>query len=59
MTTVTPQADNHAGLAPLDSRYVNVDDLAWQQTRFPGVEIKTLLEDKQTGLLTTLLRPAL
>ena len=56
MTTHTPHAAGHAGLAALASRYVSVDDLPWQQTRFPGVEIKVLMEDKETGLLTTLTR---
>jgi anti-sigma factor ChrR (cupin superfamily) len=58
VVTVTPHAKPHDGLAPLDSRFVTVDALPWQKTRFPGVEIKTLLEDKVTGLLTLLLRMA-
>ena len=58
MVAVTPKAKSHAGLAPLASRYVDVTGLPWQQTRFPGVEVKVLLEDKETGLLTTLLRMA-
>ena len=32
MLTVTPGATDHEGLAPLASRYVNVDDLSWTQT---------------------------
>ncbi len=32
--------------------------MPWRQTRFPGVEVKTLLEDRETGLLTTLVRMA-
>ena len=58
MVAVTPKAEGHAGLEPLASRYVDVDGLAWQTTRFPGIEVKVLLEDKETGLLTTLLRMA-
>lgn len=58
MTTWTPHADGHDTLAALSSRYVTVDDLPWQQTRFPGVEIKVLMEDRETGLLTTLTRLA-
>ena len=57
MTTgVTPNAKNHAGLAPLQSRYVRVHEMPWEQTRFPGVEAKTLLVDKPNGLVTVLLR---
>ena len=58
MTVRTPDAPNHSDLGPLSSRYVTVDDLPWQQTSFPGVEIKILMEDKETGLLTTLTRLA-
>ena len=33
----------HAKLAPLSSRYIDVPSLPWQPTRFPGVEIKVLM----------------
>ena len=58
MTAVTPDARNHQGLEPLGSRFVNVGELPWRPTQFPGVEVKILLEDKQTGLATTMLRMA-
>jgi anti-sigma factor ChrR (cupin superfamily) len=58
MPAVTPNAVNHAGLGPLGSRHVKVGDLPWESTRFPGIEVKTLLIDKSTGLLTCLLRMA-
>lgn len=58
MAAVTPDASNHQGLGRLDSRFVDVAALPWRQTRFPGIEIKTLLQDKETGLLTTLVRMA-
>ena len=54
--TTTPNAANHAGLAELASRYVDVAGLPWAPTRFKGVEIKVLMEDKETGLLTALTR---
>lgn len=56
MPTVTPAARNHAGLAALASRYVDVDTIPWTPTRFPGVDLKVLMEDKETGLLTALTR---
>ena len=56
MATTTPNAVNHAGLADLASRYVDVASLPWTPTRFKGVEIKVLMEDKETGLLTALTR---
>lgn len=48
----------HAKLAPLSSRYIDVPSLPWQPTRFPGVEIKVLMEDPETGLQTVLSRMA-
>jgi anti-sigma factor ChrR (cupin superfamily) len=56
MTIATPDAKNHAGLPALASRYVDVDALPWVPTRFKGVEMKTLMEDKETGLMTALVR---
>lgn len=49
-------AERHAALAPLSSRYVDCDALPWQDTRFPGVRVKVLLEDPDTGLQTVLTR---
>ena len=43
-------------LGPLASRYINVSDLPWKPTGHPGVEMKVLLEDKESGLLTALFR---
>jgi len=45
-------------LPPLASRFVDVEKLPWEKTRYPGVETKTLLADRKTGLLTLLLRMA-
>ena len=42
----------------LASRFVDVDNLPWEKTRYPGVEQKTLLVDQKTGLLTALMRMA-
>ena len=58
MNAITPNAKNHTGLTELASRFVNIDELPWEKTKFPGVEFKTLLVQKETGLLTTLLRMA-
>ena len=58
MVLRTPDTSAHDGLAEMSSRYVTVDDLPWRQTRFPGVEIKVLMEDPETGLQTTLTRLA-
>ena len=45
-------------LGPKDSRFVEVDRLPWEPSRFPGVETKTLFIDKQTGSVTALIRLA-
>ena len=55
---ITPKAPNHGNLAPLASRFVDVEALPWEQTSYPGVESKTLIVDRDTGLLTCLMRMA-
>ncbi len=56
MPTMTPAARNHDALSALASRYVDVEGLPWVPSRFPGVDLKVLMEDKDTGLLTALTR---
>ena len=56
MSGQTPNVKEHAGLPPLASRFVEVATLPWEKTRFPGVESKTLLVDRETGVVTSLLR---
>jgi len=58
MTALTPKAANHAGLAPLASRFVKVAALPWERTRHPGVETRALVADPQSGLLTVLTKMA-
>jgi anti-sigma factor ChrR (cupin superfamily) len=58
MSAITPNAEQHVKLPPLASRFVKVDELPWQKSRYPGIETKTLLLDKSSGLLTSLLRMA-
>ena len=52
----TPHLPNESMLQPLDSRYVNVADLPWKPTRTKGIDIKILMEELETGLLTALFR---
>ena len=55
MAIQTPSLQSqHAGLAALSSRYITVNDLPWQETKFPGIRIKVLMEDLDTGLQTVL-----
>ena len=58
MSAVTPKAPNHATLPPLASRFVEVASLPWERSPYPGVETKTLVVDRTSGVLTMLLRMA-
>ena len=50
MDAVTPKTQS------AHSHVVRPADMEWQKTRFPGCEAKTLLFDKQTGVVTALMR---
>ena len=43
-------------LGDLASRYVDVETLPWKPTPTPGIDMKILMEDPATGLLTALFR---
>ena len=46
----------NAETMPPDSTYVDLADVPWVPTRFPGIDVKTLMENKATGLSTLLFR---
>jgi anti-sigma factor ChrR (cupin superfamily) len=52
MDAVTPKAQT----ADTHSHVVRIADMEWKKTRFPGCEVKSLLFDKETGLVTALMR---
>ena len=56
MTATTPFLQKAEKLGPLASRYVEVETLPWKPTPCPGIDMKVLLEDPETGLLTALFR---
>lgn len=58
MAANTPDWKDEQKLKPLSSRYVNMAALPWRPTPFPGIDIKVLMEDKDTGLMTSLTRMA-
>src|SRR5690348_2582682 len=58
MSAVTPKATHHAQLPPLASRFVEVDGLPWEKSSHPGVETKTLVLERATGVLTMLIKMA-
>jgi anti-sigma factor ChrR (cupin superfamily) len=43
-------------IAPPPSKFVEVDKLPWTPTKYAGVDVKVLHEDKATGLFTALFR---
>ena len=57
-SAVTPNAKQHDQLPPLASRFVDVASLPWTKTAYPGIEAKTLLLDRSSGLLTVLMKMA-
>ncbi len=46
------------GSDDLRSRHVRASEMPWQKTRFEGVEVKTLLFDRDSGLVTALVKMA-
>ncbi len=52
----TPHVKAHEGLSALASRLVKPDELGWQDIRYPGCKVKTLLFDPESGLLTALVK---
>ena len=56
MAAATPMLKEQDSLSPLASRFVDVDTLPWKPTPCEGVEMKILLEDPDTGLMTALFR---
>ncbi len=56
MAAQTPHSKAHADLDPLASRYVEVDELPWTPTPYSGIDMKVLMEDRDSGLLTALFR---
>lgn len=47
-----------AATPSLASRFVDAAKLPWEKTRYAGIEQKTLLVDRESGLLTALMRMA-
>lgn len=56
MTAHTPNDTKNQHLGPLDSRYIDVDSLPWKPTPTKGIDMKILLIDEESGLLTALFR---
>ena len=55
-TASTPGMKGQEKLTALASRYVSVDELQWKPTPCAGIEMKVLVEDTATGLMTALFR---
>ena len=55
-SATTPGMKGADRLSALASRYVDVDELPWKPTPCAGIDMKVLVEDPATGLLTALFR---
>lgn len=56
MSAMTPNYNFADGLGPLQSRLIEVEKLPWTPTPYEGIEIKVLVTDENTGLMTALFR---
>lgn len=56
MAATTPNMPGLDLLPELASRYVDVAALPWKPTPTPGVDMKILVQDQETGLLTALFK---
>ncbi|MFJ2689135.1 cupin domain-containing protein [Pseudomonas sp. NPDC087336] len=56
MAVTTPNVPGIDALAELASRYISVESLPWKATPTPGIDMKILMQDKESGLLTALFR---
>ena len=56
MTAFTPFHPQHEKLAEDASRYVDVASIPWKPTPTPGIDMKVLMQDEASGLLTALFR---
>jgi len=52
----TPALAHEHTLSELDSRFVKVSELPWKPTPTRGIDMKILMEEPQSGLLTALFR---
>lgn len=56
MNVITPLMKKHDGLSPLASRFVDVDELPWKPTPCDGIDMKILMQDPESGMMTALFR---
>ena len=56
MALETPGCPAANALPPLASRFLKVDELPWKPTQVAGIDMKVLMQDKESGLLTALFR---
>lgn len=55
MDARTPNLTNEEKLALLGSRYVDVENLPWAESRWEGIRSKTMVEDPERDLKTALI----
>jgi anti-sigma factor ChrR (cupin superfamily) len=56
MSTATQGPSLTSSLSDLSARFVDVASIPWKPTPTPGIDMKVLMEQPETGLLTALFR---
>lgn len=56
MALATPHLFGESELPALASRFIDVETLPWKATPVQGIDMKTLVQDTESGLLTALFR---
>ena len=56
MVAITPLFKRHESLPDLASRFVEVDEIPWKPTPCEGIEMKVLMEDEETGMMTAMFK---
>ena len=56
MAVVTPLFKDHEDLPDLASRFVEVDQIPWKPTPCEGIEMKVLMENEETGMMTAMFK---
>ncbi len=56
MVAITPLFKRHESLPDLASRFVEVDEIPWKPTPCEGIEMKVLMEDDETGMMTAMFK---
>ena len=51
-------SNNFSNTSNLQAKYIDVESMPWQRTKFPGIEMKILYSDKESGISSILFKMA-